>query len=176
MCVCVCGRYLCENDWGGFRSCGHAYNRSYDKTDYYGMAILDKCLNKPRDELEDIKKQFPDENKRPPLFFYRLDFANDFRENRILAKTAQIQSSIDNAVIVRDEAPVVRLPPKQVKCCATQMMDASQQAALLSFAGLGPIGLLFLYTLYKIISGTFAPKEPEPSFLTRAYLKQIKVG
>jgi hypothetical protein len=68
-----------------------------------------------------------------------------------------------------------RGPYAPAKCCSTQAAAQSANASLLSFAAIVPVIMRLLLTVFRI----FFPaklKGIEPSFLTRQYLKSIKLG
>lgn len=169
--------YICENDWRGHVDCKTAYEGKYDRKDYYGWQMLSECLQKPEKMLK--------ESASAPvggggggggglMYFYRLDFVSNFNQFAQLARTAMVQASIDSKLMLRFEAPRVRLPPTQETCCASQKAGVSGDATSLSLAALVPVGLQLLLTTFRI----FFPEKgkDEAAFLTRQELKRIKLG
>jgi len=167
--------YICENDWGQHKSCKEAYEGTYNKKDYYGIKMLADCLNKPLKILKEMEAS-PTGSTVPPMYFYRLDFVSNFNEFMVLARTAIIQSSIDHLIMIRFDAPRVRMPPTQEKCCTSQAAAASAGMTQLSLAALAFVGLRLLLTVFRIFFPDRHGKGTEPAFLTRQDLRRIKLG
>lgn len=158
--------YICENDWGGHVSCKDSYKGNYDTKDYYGWSMLSECLQKP-------EKLLKDSGGVGVMYFFRLDFVSNFNEFAQLARTAIVQASIDNKLMLRFEAPRVRLPKSQEKCCGPQIAEASANMTNLSFGALVFIAIRAVLVSFRI----FFPEKAkdDAAFLTRKELKRIKL-
>lgn len=163
--------YICENDWTGHVDCKVAYEGAYDRKDYYGWQTLSECLQKPGKMLRESASAGDGGGL---VYFYRLDFVSNFNQFAPLARTAIVQASIDSKLMLRYEAPRVRLAPAQEACCAARRAAVSGGAASLSLAALVPVGARLLLTTFRI----FVPERGahEAVFLTRQELKRIKLG
>jgi|AntAceMinimDraft_5_1070358.scaffolds.fasta_scaffold23042_1 hypothetical protein len=76
--------------------------------------------------------------------------------------------------MLRYDAPRVRLPPVQERCCGARRAALTQNATLLSLAALLPISARLLLTAFRI----FVPEKGghRVAFLTRQELKKIRLG
>ena len=133
---------------------------------------MSDCLQKPEKIIKEIAAGGGAGDGM--MYFYRIDFVSNFNEFAQLARTAIVQASIDNKLMLRFEAPRVRLPEKQERCCGPQQAAISADMTMLSLAALLPVGIRVLLTVFRI----FFPEKGkrEPAFLTRLELKRIKLG
>tara|TARA_B110000977_G_scaffold191023_1_gene262581 strand:+ start:18246 stop:19694 length:1449 start_codon:yes stop_codon:yes gene_type:complete len=114
----------------------------------------------------------------PPVFrlyFYALDFQNTYSEFSSLALSAIEAASVAHGVLVRNDAPRVRLAETQTECCVEEIAQAQSDTLTLSLAVTLPVAI------FRIALTVYRTAYPEtdarkPSVMTRQHLKRIKLA
>jgi len=102
--------YVCDNSWAGHRNCTRAYEGHYDeKTGWYGVRSLRKCLRAPVEALEAGATE---------LHFLHLDFQPRFERKHDVSVRALMRASVQHEVVIDLAAPRVGWNPIQEPCCA----------------------------------------------------------
>jgi hypothetical protein len=113
----------------------------------------------------------------PPVFrlyFYRLDFQNAHNEFAAIALRAIEAASVEHGVLVRPDAPRVRLAATQSACCAEEVAKEMAATAALSLATTVPaLALRLFWAAYRTAYPASGARKP--SVMTRHHLKRIKL-
>ena len=113
----------------------------------------------------------------PPVFrlyFYRLDFQNAHNEFAAIALRAIEAASVEHGVLVRPDAPRVRLAATQSACCAEEVAKEMAATAALSLATTVPaLALRLFWAAYRTAYPAGGARKP--SVMTRHHLKRIKL-
>jgi len=113
----------------------------------------------------------------PPVFrlyFYRLDFQNTHNEFAAIALRAIEAASVEHGVLVRPDAPRVRLAATQSACCAEEVAKEMAATTALSLATTVPaLALRLFWAAYRTAYPANGARKP--SVMTRHHLKRIKL-
>ena len=166
--------YLCDNDWKLFRDCSLAYNTSYTTKDWYGLADLNECLRKP-EELMEAARESEGGSSSFVMYFDQIDFASTFVEHSAHSNIAIMQASIKHHIVVRDDAPKVRLASTQVPCCEAQIAKLRSDSLAISLGVVMP--MIFISACVSASRALSRGTAGGPvAFWTRKELKFIRSG
>ena len=167
--------YVCNNYLGMFMDCDLAYKGVYNENDSYGWNSLSECLRKP-EELIINANLTGSELLNPLMYFYQLYFAPNFDEvSATFFRKAITEASVFHRIMIRYDAPLLRLAQTQEPCCQILIKTTNDEAIIFSIVLVLPFVLACAWlNVYRF---TFQHKFIEKaSLLTRQHLKSIYLG